>query len=220
MNLQTLRKFWWVPLLTVVAGLVLLPSNKSLEDNGYSVFARFRTRPAYAPVLLNSAKNFCDSSRCFLDKKKFKFHIISTRENEFIFIDIFMSARDSGLLAEKIPLLDECLKKDQILKNLVFKRNLEVGSLIYTAKNLLTQVSGEDSINRFRIQKELFDLTEKELEMQDQYSYLKALPQDIRKQAHAGQFGLVKRTVILTVVGLFLMVLLAELVRKRNNVNV
>jgi hypothetical protein len=220
MNLQTLRKFWWVPLLTVVAGLFLLPSNKSVEENSYSVFARFRTRPAYAPVLLNSAKNFCDSSTCFLDKTKFKFHIISTRENEFIFIDIFMSAKDSGLLVDKIPLLDECLKKDQILKSLVFMRNLEVGSLIYTAKNLLTQVSRVDSINRFRIQKDLFDLTEKELEMQDQYGYSKALPQDIRKQAHTGQFGLVKRTVILTVVGLFLMVLLAELVRKRKNVNV
>jgi len=216
MILSAFRKFWWIPLLVVAAGYFLLPG-KSAKNRSeeYVVSSRFRTRPAFAAECRKTVDHFCDSSDCL--PKGIIVQTISTREDEYIYIDLRISSTDSSLLVKALPAIDGCIRKDKGIYALVFSNSDEINRLMRSAKNLLREVPHSDSLNHFLLEKNLFDLRERDRDIRDIFLYTEATPDLIVRSQSATGGSIFKRMVILTIIGLFLMILVAEVSRRRNS---
>jgi hypothetical protein len=215
MILLTLRKFWWIPLLVIAGGLFILPASdsKSSSSNVYSSLARIRTRSAFAAELRSVAERFKDSSECLKGISNVKAEVLSTREDEYIFIDFRFTSNDSIQLAKFLPALDECIHSDSSINKLVFNRVNEIQSLQKQANQLIAQLTARDSVSIFLLKKDEFDLKMRKNDIQDHYRYQAATSISPQKSVSGGSS--IKRILILSLIGIFLMILVAELSRHR-----
>jgi hypothetical protein len=218
MLLIAFRKFWWIPLLFIATGYFLLPSqNSGMQTDEYSVSTRIRTRPAFAAELQKAVDHFCDSSTCLTKEKNISLRTISTRQDEYNYIDIRISSSDSLTLLKLLPGIESCIQSDEEIRKLIFYNTEEINRLIRNAKKIKTRIPASDSLNHFIIEKNLFDLSERERDIRDIYLYSEAQPDKIVKSKNATGGSILKRMVILTIIGLFLMLLIAEVSRRRNS---
>ncbi|MFM2285299.1 MAG: hypothetical protein RLZZ543_796, partial [Bacteroidota bacterium] len=83
------------------------------------------------------------------------------------------------------------------------------------ASELLSHIPANDSINRFILEKEEFDLMLRENDIQDHYRYQAATTIALQKTVSGGSS--IKRILILSLVGVFLMILVSEVSRRRKS---
>lgn len=219
MILKTFRKFWWIPLLVILAGYFLFPSSeKSSSSTTYSVSFRFRSRPAFSAEVNKSIEHFCDSSLCLKSWKNIKTQVHSTREDEYIFTDIQLLG-DSIELRKSISDIDACIHEDSTISSLIFKKGNDIKRLLRNAKVLRNQLPARDSLNHFILEKEIFELQLTENDIKDHFLYIPANEQKIELIKTASGGSIYKRFAILSIVGLFLMVFVGELSRRRKSEN-
>jgi hypothetical protein len=217
MILLTLRKFWWIPLLVIAGGFFILPAgdNISSSSNVYSSIARIRTRSAFAAELRSVAERFKDSSECLKGIWNVKVEVLSTREDEYIFVDFRFTSNDSIQLAKSLPALDECIHSDSNINALVFDRVNEIQRLHRQVNQLIAQLTAKDSITNFLLKKDEFDLKMRKNDIQDHYRYQAAASISLQKSVGGG--SLIKRILILSLIGVFLMIIVAEVSRRRKS---
>lgn len=202
--------------MVIAGGLFILPSGeKKSTSSEYSSTARLRTRPAFAAELRTVADHFKDSSECLKAIPNVKAEVLSTREDEYIFIDLRFSATDSTQLAAALTDLDKCIHSDSSINALVFERVNEIKRLHREARQLIAQIPASDSIHRFLLKKDEFDLRMRENDIQDHYRYQAATSISLQKTVSGG--GSIKRILILSLVGVFIMILVAEVSRRRKS---
>ncbi|CAN5630117.1 hypothetical protein BH11BAC2_BH11BAC2_15560 [soil metagenome] len=220
MILQSFRKFWWIPVLVILAGNFVLSGKKSGNDvANYSVSARFRTRPAFTAELKQKIDVFCESANCIPNQGKIKITSVSSREDEYNYIDILITSNDSVALVQALPEIEKCIRSDHDIYFLVFSRVAELETIIKSGNELSDKLPKDSTITQFLIRKEVLNLKERLHDVKDTYNYYSPLAENVSKKNPLSEGNLLKRTAVLSIIGVFLMILFAELTRRTKTKN-